>query len=712
MRSFPKCLFPILTGLGAVSAGAALTVHAQSPGPAAAPYAVTRILPVGGDGGWDYLTVDSANNLLFVPRVTHTQVLDGATGQTVADIPGQTHNHGVAIVPSAGRGFITDGDDGSVVIFDLKSYRVLGKIKAQDDADGIIYDPASNKVLLVCGDAGALIPISPDVDPRAGAADPAVDLGGKPEFLAADGRGNVFVNLTDKDQVAVVDTKTMKVLTRWSTAPGGEPVGLAIDREHHRLFIGCRKPQKLVVMSTDDGTILADLPIGRGNDATQFAGDAFASCGDGTLAVVRETAPGRFELIQTLATKAGARTMGVNPATGAIYLPTAEFSPPASGQGRAVAKPGTFMIVVVTPAAGVQASGSAVPATAGGGDPAALAALPPDQRSKITALDQALADQSAVVAADRAGLLHASFAETRNDADIRAKVEGLKQAEITLANLRSDYFALVEANSGALNLDQAGTLMQQGLHGGAAPSTVNAVRLGRFRQPQAFDFADHTGFTRIFDGTTLNQWDGDPSVWHVEDGAIVGVSTKEKPVRNSYISYHGAVVKDFDLKLEIKITGPGGSGIQYRSAVGLPWRQKLPPGQEPKNLNWMMTGPQADYWPLRPYSGQFYSENTELGIVAWRGQVVNSVHGQQPRLLGSLGNLTELETYVKTNDWNKYEIIARGGTMMHIINGQLMVVEVDDDPASSNNVAGLIGIELESTPCVVSTRDIWLRQLP
>jgi hypothetical protein len=171
-------------------------------------------------------------------------------------------------------------------------------------------------------------------------------------------------------------------------------------------------------------------------------------------------------------------------------------------------------------------------------------------------------------------------------------------------------------------------------------------------------------------------------------------------------------VKDFDLKLEIKITGPGGSGIQYRSAVGLPWRQKLPPGQEPKNLNWMMTGPQADYWPLRPYSGQFYSENTELGIVAWRGQVVNSVHGQQPRLLGSLGNLTELETYVKTNDWNKYEIIARGGTMMHIINGQLMVVEVDDDPASSNNVAGLIGIELESTPCVVSTRDIWLRQLP
>jgi hypothetical protein len=690
---------------------AAPGLRAQSAGPAL-PYAVAKILPVGGEGGWDYLTVDPENNLLFVPRVTHTLVLDGTTGRTVADIPGQTHNHGVAIVPHAGRGFITDGDDGSVVIFDLKTYQVLGKIKARDDADGIIYDPASDKVLLVCGDAGILVPISPDVDPKTGTADPAVDLGGKPEFLAADGRGKVYVNLADKDQVAVVDTRTMKVLTRWSTAPGGTPVGLSIDREHHRLFIGCRKPQKLVVMSTDDGSVVADLPIGAGVDATQFNGDAFASCRDGTLAVVRETAPGRFEVIQTVPTKAGARTMGVNPRTGAIYLPTAEFGPPASGQGRPVAKPDSFMIVVVTPTGGPQGGASAVPATAGGGDRAALAALPADQQAKVTALDQALADQSAVVTADRVGLLHASFAEVRNDADLRSKVEGLKQAEIALANLRSEYFTLIEDNAAALNLDQAGTLMQQGLHGGAAVSSASAVRLGRFRQPAAFDFADHAGFTQIFDGKTLDHWDGDPGVWHVEDGAIVGVATKEKPVRNSYISYHGATVKDFDLKLEIKTLGVVGSGIQYRSQVGLPWRQKLPPGQEPKNLNWMMTGPQADWWPLRPYSGQFYSENTPLGIVAWRGQVVDSVAGRKPQLVGTLANLSELETYVKNNDWNQYEIIARGGTMMHIINGQLMVVEVDDDPASSNNVTGLIGIEIESTPGQVLARNIWLRPLP
>jgi hypothetical protein len=352
------------------------------------------------------------------------------------------------------------------------------------------------------------------------------------------------------------------------------------------------------------------------------------------------------------------------------------------------------------------------PAVAGASDQAALAALPPDQQAKLAALDQALADQNAAVIAARVDLFHAGFGETRTDADLRAKIEALRQAELGLANLRSEYFARVEANAGALNLEQLGSLVQQGLHGGAAPSARNAVRMGRFRQPAAFDFGDHAGFTQIFDGTTLQHWDGDPAVWHVADGAIVGVSTREKPVRNSYLSYHGAVVKDFDLKLEIKVLGPGGSGIQYRSAVNLPWRQRLNPGQPARNLAWMMTGPQADFWPVRPYSGQFYSENTDLGIVAWRGQLVNSVAGRAPRLVGSIGNLAELETYVRTNDWNQYEIIARGGTLIHVLNGQVMVVEVDDDPASSNNVAGLIGLELEGTPCQVFARGIWLRPLP
>src|SRR5215472_13287986 len=194
-------------------------------------FRVSQTFHVGGDGGWDYLTVDPEHKLLFVPRSTHTMVLDANTGKTVADIPGQKRNHGVAIVVSAGRGFITDGQDASVTVFDLKTYAVLGKIKTADDSDGIIYDPASGKVLVVCGDAGVMIPISPGVDP-AGKADPAVDLGGKPEFLAADGQGKAYINLEDKDQVAVVDTKTMKVLNKWSTAPGGSPVGMAMDTAH------------------------------------------------------------------------------------------------------------------------------------------------------------------------------------------------------------------------------------------------------------------------------------------------------------------------------------------------------------------------------------------------------------------------------------------------------------------------------------------------
>jgi outer membrane protein assembly factor BamB len=171
-------------------------------------------------------------------------------------------------------------------------------------------------------------------------------LGGKPEFLAADGKGRVFVNLTDKDLVAVVDTKTMKVIAKWSTAPGGAPVGMAIDRSKGRLFIGCRKPQKLVVMSTQDGSILADLPIGAGVDATGFAGDAFASCRDGTLTVARETTPGHFEVVQTVATPVGARTLGLDPKMRTLYLPTAEFGPPAANK-RPIPKPGTFMVVVV-----------------------------------------------------------------------------------------------------------------------------------------------------------------------------------------------------------------------------------------------------------------------------------------------------------------------------------------------------------------------------
>jgi len=238
----------------------------------------------------------------------------------------------------------------------------------------------------------------------------------------------------------------------------------------------------------------------------------------------------------------------------------------------------------------------------------------------------------------------------------------------------------------------------------------------RFHEPDPLDFNDHTGFTQIFDGKTLKDWDGDPQTWRVEDGAIVGESTTEKPRNNTYISYHGTEAKDFDLKLEIKVEKGGGSGIQYRSSVGKPWLRPRP-GQPAPNLAWMMTGPQADFWfPVNPhafvYTGQFYSENTDLGILSWRGQVTESVPGvKNARLLGNIGSRDALGGYVRINDWNQYEIIARGGVFLHIINGQLMAVYIDDDPNSSNNVSGLIGIEMEGTPSKTSVRNIWLKKL-
>jgi len=311
-------------------------------------WAVENTFHVGGDGGMDYITLDAQHHQLYVPRSTHTMVIDADSGKTIADIPGQKHNHGVAIAPEAGRGFITDGE-GSVVIFDLKTNAVLGTLKARPDADGIIYDKATGLVLVSCGDDGTLLTMKADVDPKTGSIDAAIDLGGKPEFLAADGAGKVYVNLEDKDQIAVVDLKARKVLAHWPVAPGGSPVGLSIDTAKHRLFVGCRKPQKMIVMSTDDGKVLADLPIGAGVDATKFDGQqAFASCRDGKMSIVGENASGKFEVVQTVTIAVGAKTMDVDPATHKAYLPTFEFEEQKPGAtGRPAAKPGSFMIVVV-----------------------------------------------------------------------------------------------------------------------------------------------------------------------------------------------------------------------------------------------------------------------------------------------------------------------------------------------------------------------------
>ncbi len=341
----------VLKSFVTLSAVFVWSLSASLPAIAQSAWRVEKDLRVGGAGGMDYLTVDPSTHRLYVPRSTHTMVIDAISGKTVGDIPGQKVAHGVAIVPKLGRGFITDGGgDGSITVFSLKTNSVLGVIRALPDADGIIYDPGSDRVLVSAGDSNSLITLKPDIDPKSGKIEDPIPLGGAPEFLAADGQGKVYVNLEDKDTVAVVDLKTRKVTAHWSVAPGGKPVGLALDREHHTLFIGCRKPQKMIVMSTENGTVLNDLPIGAGVDATKTSGsEAFASCGDGTLVVIHRSPDGKYTVKQSLTTARGAKTMDIDAMTHTIYLPTADFEEPTPGtSARPTAKPGSFKILVVS----------------------------------------------------------------------------------------------------------------------------------------------------------------------------------------------------------------------------------------------------------------------------------------------------------------------------------------------------------------------------
>ena len=256
-----------------------------------------------------------------------------------------------------------------------------------------------------------------------------------------------------------------------------------------------------------------------------------------------------------------------------------------------------------------------------------------------------------------------------------------------------------------------GAALQPGAR--ATQQSTESQRAG-FTEPAPMDFNDHEGYVPLFDGGSLKGWDGNSKFWRVENGAIVGESTPSNPSGNSYIVYRNLEAKDFTLKFEIKVEGDGGSGIQYRSKTGLPWLRPIPANVTanvgPVNLDWMMTGPQADFWPSRVYTGQFYSENTPMRILAWRGQVVEGLGEKSKRLMGAVGDRDALGALVRMNDWNQYTVIARGGTFLHILNGQLFSVMIDDDPASSNNQSGLFGIEIEATT-KVSVRNMWVKKL-
>lgn len=293
-------------------------------------------------------------------------------------------------------------------------------------------------------------------------------------------------------------------------------------------------------------------------------------------------------------------------------------------------------------------------------------------------------------------------------AAMAARADALRTAELALADARADAFARIQASPAKLPADYVSSLVATG-GGGRGGGGLS------FTLPEPIDFDDHEGYRPLFDGKSLKGWDGNPKFWRVEDGSIVGESTPQNPSGNSYIVYRDVEARDFTLKFEIKVEGSGGSGLQYRSKTGIPWLANIPANVTanvgPVNLNWMMTGPQADFWPSAPYwTGQFYSENTPMRIMAWRGQVVEGAGMGSKRLMGNIGDRDALGKLVRMNDWNQYTVIARGGVLIHILNGQLMAVMVDDDPQSSNNQPGLFGIEIEATT-KVSVRNMWLKKL-
>jgi len=320
-----------------------------------------------------------------------------------------------------------------------------------------------------------------------------------------------------------------------------------------------------------------------------------------------------------------------------------------------------------------------------------------DGSNRFAPLAQALA-------AARTEVNRASLAVPRNDAEISARVDTVAAAERALARARADAVAKIQNTPDRLDNEQLAWLVASG---GSYPGPG-------FTEPEPMNFQDHRGYVPLFDGVSLKGWDGNPKFWRVENGAIVGESTPENPSGNTYIAYRDVVARDFTLKFEMKIEGDGGSGLQYRSKTGIPWSRPIPANVTanvgPVNLNWMMTGPQADFWPSRIYTGQFYSENTPMGIMAYRGEVVEGAGLAARRLMGTIGDRTALGNLVRMNDWNEYTVIARGGTFIHIVNGQLMAVMVDDDPESSNNQPGIFGIEIEATT-KVSVRNIWLKKL-
>ena len=338
--------FCLLTGIALLLSGG--FAHSAPPTPN---YHQIKKIELGGEGGWDYLTFDSASQRLYISHATHVVVVDVNKGAAVGDIANTPGVHGIAIAPKLNRGFTSNGRDNSVTIFDLKTLKALSTVKVGTNPDAIVFDPATNRVFTFNGSSNDATAI----DAATGRVIRTIPLAGRPEFAVSDEKGEMFVNIEDKSEIVALDTKALIVRHRWPIAPGEEPSGLSMDFAHRRLFAVCSN-EKMVVLDADSGKVVATPTIGKGPDASAFdpkLGMAFSSNGqDGTLTLIKEDSPDKFHVAATVPTQRGARTMAIDPKTHRIFLATARFAAPAAGAPparRPAMEPNSFMILVFGP---------------------------------------------------------------------------------------------------------------------------------------------------------------------------------------------------------------------------------------------------------------------------------------------------------------------------------------------------------------------------
>ena len=311
-------------------------------------YKLADRVKLGGEGGWDYLTYDGDGKRLFITRGTHVMVVDAKTLKPTADIPDLSGIHGVALAPELGRGFITSGGDNMLAIFDLKTLKVLDKVKVGERPDAILYDASAKRVYTFNGKSQD----STVVDAATGKVVGTVPLGGKPETGVTDGKGNVYVNIEDRSEIVRIDTAKLTVAEHYPMAGCDEPSALAFDVAHRRLFAGCGS-KIMAVVDPDAGKLVTTVDIGGGVDAGAFnlkTQQIFMSCGEGVLTVIHEDSPNKYSIVQSVPTVKGARTMTLDPASNTVYSVTAQFdpTPPPAGQRRKVL-PDTFELLVVKP---------------------------------------------------------------------------------------------------------------------------------------------------------------------------------------------------------------------------------------------------------------------------------------------------------------------------------------------------------------------------